>query len=150
MKLRRWQSIVCMLVIAQAASLSFLSAQQRTYEMKTVGKHSDEVLGVFVNAADTKFATCSLDETIKLWSLPDGKELKTLTGHLGQVNNVSFSTNGKLLASASSDRTVRIWDVESGKQKSVLNGHTAEVIGVYFSPDANSDFLASTSFDQTV
>ena len=66
-------------------------AQQRVYEMKVIGKHDDEVLGVFVNGNDSKFATCSLDETIKIWSIPDGKELLTIKGHLGQVNNISFS-----------------------------------------------------------
>ncbi|MFM8472409.1 MAG: WD40 repeat domain-containing protein, partial [Candidatus Kapaibacterium sp.] len=88
-------------------------AQTRTYSVSTIGKHNDEVLGVFVNAANTRFATCSVDETIKIWSLPDGKELRTLSGHLGTVNNLSFSGNDKALASTSTDQTVRIWDVES-------------------------------------
>lgn len=120
------------------------------YEMRTVGSHDDEVLGVFVNEANTMVATCSLDETIKLWSLPDGKLLRTLRGHLGQVNNLSFSGNDKWLASASTDRTVRIWDVHTGELLKVLRGHTDQVIGVYFSQDDSATFVASTSFDNTV
>jgi WD40 repeat protein len=125
-------------------------SQERKYTEQTVGKHSDEVLGVFVNEDDTKAATCSLDETIKIWSIPDGKELLTLKGHLGQVNNLSFSGNDKFLASGSGDHTVRIWDVETGELLKTLRGHTDQVIGVYFSQDDSSTFVASTSFDQTV
>ena len=88
------------------------------YEMATVGTHEDEVLGVFVNEDDTKVATCSLDETIKIWDLNDGKELKHLKGHFGQVNNISFSGNDKWLASASGDLTVRVWNVETGENNS--------------------------------
>jgi WD40 repeat protein len=135
--------------MALAVMAGSVSAQPRTYTSKTIGKHADEVLGVFVNDANTGFATCSIDETIKTWSLPDGKELRTFTGHIGQVNNISFSGDDKYLASASNDRTVRVWNAETGAQEAVLKGHTAEVIGVYFSQD-NSTVVASTSFDKTV
>jgi WD40 repeat protein len=132
-------------------------AKKWEYKMRTIGQHDDEVLGVFVNYFDSKVATCSLDETIKIWTLPNpekkdpgGKLLHTLVGHLGQVNNISFSGNDKWLASGSSDMTVRVWDVETGKQLSVLKGHTDQVIGVYFSQDSLSQYIASTSFDKTV
>ncbi len=125
-------------------------AQTRNYTMSTIGKHDDEVLGVFVNQANTRFATCSVDETIKIWSLPDGKELRTLSGHLGQVNNVSFSGDDKSLASASSDNTVRVWDVETGKQIAVLRGHNAEVSSVYYSQLDSGAYICSGSFDRTV
>lgn len=125
-------------------------AQSRTYTMSILGKHNDEVLGVFVNQANTRFATCSVDETIKIWSLPEGKEIRTLSGHLGTVNNLSFSGNDKSLASASTDQTVRVWDVESGKCLSILAGHTAEVSSVYYSQADSGAFIASGSFDHTV
>lgn len=127
-----------------------ITAQNRTYTMSVLGKHNDEVLGVFVNGSNTRFATCSVDETIKIWSLPEGKELRTLTGHLGTVNNLSFSGNDKAIASASTDETVRIWDVESGKSLAVLRGHTAEVSSVYYSQADTGAFIASGSFDRTV
>ena len=100
--------IIMLAVLAVGLNLSLLKAQKYNYEMKTIGSHEDEVLGVFVNEDDTKVATCSLDETIKLWSIPDGKLLKTFKGHLGQVNNLSFSGSDKYIASGSSDHTVRV------------------------------------------
>lgn len=127
-----------------------LYANEAYYTVKTIGQHDDEVLGVFVNWNNTMFASCSVDETVKLWSLPDGKLIRTLVGHLGEVNNVSFSGNDKWLATGSTDHTVKIWDVATGKELKTLFGHTDQVIGVYFSQDAASTFVASTSFDKTV
>jgi WD40 repeat protein len=127
-----------------------LLAQELKYKMETIGKHEDEVLGVFVNEDNSKVSTCSLDETIKIWALPEGKEVMTFKGHLGQVNNISFSGNDKYLASGSSDQTVRIWDIATGQQIKMLKGHTDQVIGVYFSQGDDAQFVASTSFDKTV
>lgn len=142
------KSLILLLVLV-LTSISVI-AQPLVYKSTIIGKHNDEVLAVFVNEANTKFASSSLDETIKIWSLPDGKELKTLVGHVGAVYNISFSGNDKLLASGSEDETVRIWDVETGKELRVLKGHTAPVIGVYFSQSDESALVASTSFDKTV
>ncbi len=137
-----------LLILIIASSNALLC--QTVYEELIVGKHTDEAVGVFVNEGNTMVATCSLDETIKLWSLPDGKEIRTLQGHFGQVNNISFSGDDKKLASASADLTVRIWDVETGKELKVLEGHTDKVIGVYFSQEDTSSLVASSSFDGTV
>lgn len=137
------------LMIFSTSNIS-LFANEGYYTMKTIGQHDDEVLGVFVNWNNTMFASCSVDETVKLWSLPDGKLIRTMVGHLGEVNNVSFSGNDKYLATGSTDHTIKIWDVATGKELKTLFGHTDQVIGVYFSQDAASTFVASTSFDKTV
>ncbi len=143
------RQINSLILSAFLLSSTVLNAQI-DYKEKIVGKHSDETVGVFVNENNTMVATCSLDETIKLWSLPDGKELRTLQGHFGQVNNISFSGNDQYLASASADLTLKIWDINNGNEINTLKGHTDKVIGVYFSPDDSSTFVASTSFDKTV
>jgi WD40 repeat protein len=125
-------------------------AQKVTYTMETIGTHEDEVFGVFVDEEDTRFATSSLDETVKIWSLPQGKELRTIRGHLDQVNNLSFSGDNKNIATGSNDRLIKVWDVETGKELYTLAGHTAEVMGVYYSQDENSAYIASGSMDGTV
>lgn len=139
-----------LLFVLSLVTLTASYSQGLKYTMHTMGSHDDEVLGVFVNEDNSKVATCSLDESIKIWALPEGKEIMTLKGHLGQVNNISFSGNDKWLASGSSDQTIRIWDVSTGEQLKVLKGHTDQVIGVYFSQDDSATFVASTSFDKTV
>ena len=146
----RFNRIIVFFSIIVIASFYMQAQDSYNYKMKTIGKHDDEALGTFVNSNNSMFATCSVDETIKLWSLPEGKELFTLSGHLGEVNNISFSGNDRWLASGSTDQTIKIWDIKTGKEVETLRGHTDQVIGVYFSQDSASTFLASTSFDKTV
>ncbi|MBM2813779.1 MAG: repeat protein [Ignavibacteria bacterium] len=124
--------------------------QTSDYVMKTIGNHEDEVLGVYVNWNNTMFASCSVDETIKLWSLPDCKLISTLEGHIGEVNNISISGNDQWLASGSTDETVKIWDITTAKEMKTLYGHSDQVIGVYFNSDSINPRVASTSFDKTV
>lgn len=54
-------------------------------------------------------ASGSMDKTIRLWSLPDGKLLQTLEGHTGQINDLAFRQDGGLLVSGSGDATIRLW-----------------------------------------
>ena len=138
------------LLLFSIISLSLVTAQTKQYEDRIIGRHYDEVIGVFVNSNDTRVVTSSLDETCKVWELPSGKELFALNGHLGAVYNVSFSGNDKYIATGSADRTVKIWNASNGELITTLKGHTGEVIGVFFSQDEESKFVASTSFDGTV
>ncbi len=93
-------------------------------------------------------ATCSTDQTIKLWDWQTGKCLRTLIGHTNWVFSIAYSPDGQILASASHDQTVRIWDVKTGECRHICVGHTHLVSAVAFSPDGQ--FVASGSQDQTV
>lgn len=53
------------------------------------------------------FASCSNDETVKLWSI-DGQNLAELKGHTGFVFTVCTLDSGELI-SGGDDCTVRIW-----------------------------------------
>jgi WD40 repeat protein len=56
-------------------------------------------------------ASCSRDNTIKLWSLEQQQELITLEGHSDLINSVAFSHDGKYLASGSDDKSIKLWSV---------------------------------------
>jgi WD40 repeat protein len=56
-------------------------------------------------------ATCSPDQTIKLWKVDTGELLNTFRGQADEVFDVAFSSDGKLLASLGCyDAVVKVWD----------------------------------------
>ncbi len=73
--------------------------------------HSESVRSVTFSPDGKYLASCSWDNTVKLWSLELQKEVSTLQGHSEYVNSVVFSPDGKYLASGSYDNTVKLWSV---------------------------------------
>lgn len=73
---------------------------------KEIDAHED-IIRDFCEIPGLGFASCSNDETIKLWSI-DGSQLSELRGHGGYVFSVTRLESGEL-ASCSDDKTVKIW-----------------------------------------
>ncbi|ETO08749.1 G-protein beta WD-40 repeat protein, partial [Reticulomyxa filosa] len=65
-------------------------------------------------------ASCSKDQTIRLWDIKTGKQIQLLQGHSNNIHNISFSSNNQNIISCSYDKTIRIWDIQSGKQIQLL------------------------------
>lgn len=107
---------------------------------------------------DTRFATCTTERTIYVYSLESDEPLATFTGHTDEINSVRWSPDGMRLASCSDDHTARIWTPEDPEQQPViLEGHEKEIYCLKWAPtgpgSANPDkpaVLATASFDQTV
>ena len=105
---------------------------------------------------DGKLLTsCSNNETIRLWQMPNGKSIAKVL-HNGSVKGVTFSPDGKLLASCSDKQTIRLWQMPDCRHLSTLTGYVslvngvsfriAPVYGVSFSPDGK--LLASCEYGQ--
>jgi cytochrome c len=90
----------------------------------------------------------SVDETVRLWNLDDGRELAIWYGHAGPIIGVAISANGKLAASGGIDQTVRIWHLATGKIVHALEGHKGPVWSLSFSPDGR--LLLSAGADEIV
>jgi WD40 repeat protein len=82
--------------------------------------------------------------TIRLWSLPAGRELGELKGHSSYLASLAFSPDGKTLASSSADESIKLWDTSSWQELITLKD-SAWVTSVAFSP--LGDVLASGSFN---
>ncbi len=93
-------------------------------------------------------ASAGTHKTIKIWSLPEGREYVSLPVDSWVVNTVAFSPKGDLLASGSGNNKVCLWDVTTGTLRKTLLGHFGSVETVSFSPDGK--LLASGSSDRKV
>ncbi|XP_043930685.1 WD repeat, SAM and U-box domain-containing protein 1 [Protopterus annectens] len=117
--------------------------------LKTLSDHTDDI-----NCCDISFsylASCSLDKTIRVYSLNDFSELpySPLRGHTYAVHCCCFSPSGKLLASCSTDGSTILWNTESGEILAVLEHPGSSPVRVCkFSPD--STCIASGAADGTV
>jgi WD40 repeat protein len=84
-------------------------------------------------------ASGSADQTVRLWSLPDGRLIETLIGHGDSVECLAMSPDGRFLASGSTDRTVRLWSLPDGRLIGVLEGHRGHVKCLAISPDGRQE-----------
>ena len=122
----------------------------------TLEEHSDVVNCVAFHPTAPLLATCSTDETVKLWRFsPDGSLatcVTTLEGHRCGVTSVVFHPTAPLLATGSNDDTVKLWrispDGSSATCVTTLVGHRYSVCSVAFHPTA--PLLATSSDDKTV
>ena len=114
---------------------------------KTLTGHSGEGREVVFSSDSQVLATSSVDGTVNLWNLPEGKLMRTFV-HPGGVTSVSFSPDGQTLASGGYDSTVRLWHTEDGTHRRTLSGHGGTIWSVAMSP--NGENIASSGEDKTV
>jgi WD40 repeat protein len=69
--------------------------------------------------------------TVRLWSLPTGKEVRRFDGH-AHATCVAFSPDGRTILSGGKDGLC-LWEVASGRRLLHLREHTAEVHSAAFS-----------------
>lgn len=91
-------------------------------------------------------ATCSEDQTVKLWRT-NGALVATLKGHIGSVFAIAFSADGELIATGGADNTVRLWS-HDGWSMARLEGHQGTIYSIAFSP--NGETIATGSGDRTI
>lgn len=70
---------------------------------------------------DRTFATCSDDNTIKLWDTRRLSSAKrTLQGHSNWVKNIEYSEKEKVMVTSAFDGTIYAWDLNSPTENNVL------------------------------
>ena len=93
---------------------------------------------------DTTTADKTEENTVKLWSVPDGKEIRSFKGLTSAPLSVVFSPDGQWLASTFYRRgsSVMVWEAATGKEVQVLKD-VPTWGGAAFSPDCRSSLATS-------
>lgn len=82
--------------------------------ISTFAEHSADAVHVDLKDRNV-FASCSVDQTVKIWDIRDPKQATlTFCGHLGDVNGVEFMpTETNCFGTCSQDGTVRLFDIRA-------------------------------------
>ena len=138
-------------VILLCLTLSVVAVAQaptlRASRYHTITGHTEESRQIAFSPDARLLATSSVDSTVRLWSVGDGKLVRTLR-HPEAVTSIAFSPDGQWLVSGSYDGKARVWDVHAGTLARALTGHTGTVWTVAFSPDGQR--IASSGEDKTI
>jgi len=76
--------------------------------IKVLKGHTEGVNHVLA-LPNERLASCSYDETIRVWDVKSGEVLRVFTGHKDSVTHLSLLSNASL-ASGSNDKTIKIWN----------------------------------------
>ncbi len=87
----------------------------RSDELVRLGSHSNVVLDAVFSPREDVLATCSADQTVKLWDMTAQRETAVLR-HDGSVVAAAFSADGNALATACADGNLRVWDVATRRE----------------------------------
>ena len=144
----------------QLAALSLSTASGNTVklwdagtgrELLTMVGHTDWIAGLAFSPDGRRFASTSLDGTVRIWSLSPGEELVTVFSPIaGYGNRVVYSPNGEELGTNGGDGTATIWNAETGEPRLTVHGHDQEVLNIAFSSDGKRFATGSLDPDAIV
>jgi len=123
---------------------------------KTFKGHLDEVNAVCWSPGGALLASCSDDNSAKIWSVDHGL-LHDLKGHLKEIYTVRWTPTGPgsanpdknlHLCTASFDGTVKIWSADTGNLVFNLRRQAQPVYSI--APSPSGDYLATGSLGGSV
>ena len=115
---------------------------------KSLEGHVDFVRSVAFNR-ESKLASASYDNTVRLWDVEEGKCIEVFRGHTHRLRAIAFSPDDKTIVSGGWDHRLKIWNIDEGNESlRSLQGKTDWICSADISPDGQ--FVVSGSDDKTL
>jgi WD40 repeat protein len=116
--------------------------------VRSLAGHDDGVLACAVAPDGRRVISGSLDGTLRIWDLEDGRTLATLDGQHGGVSSCAVTPDGRRVIWGSLDGMLRIWDLDQERASDLREGHADLVFGCAVTPDGRR--AVSASADRTL
>jgi hypothetical protein len=100
-----------------------------------VGRHSQGVSGVGVDAGGKLAIAACDDGTATVWDVVSGQCVQVLKGHDGGVTAALLSADGRAALTGGSDGTIRAWDVTTGTCERRFECDAGRIAALSVSPD---------------
>ncbi|KAG0575691.1 hypothetical protein M758_5G025400 [Ceratodon purpureus] len=98
----------------------------------TLRGHTADVVDLGWSPDDTQLASCSLDNTVRIWQASTGAPLAVLTGHESLVKGLTWDPIGSFLATQSDDKSVIIWRTSNWTLVKRVEGPWEKTVGSTF------------------
>ncbi|MDR1478789.1 MAG: WD40 repeat domain-containing protein [Planctomycetaceae bacterium] len=112
--------------------------------------HTKPILDIAFSGKSDRVLVASLDASVSIWNVNDGKWLYSFKGHRGPVKSVSYDRKDEKIVSSSTDKSIIVWKPASNQKQDAkelilqrFTGHTAEVSFACFAPDGGTVYSAS-------
>jgi WD40 repeat protein len=103
------------------------------------------VYSVAFHPDGSRLASASVDKTIRIWNVADGKELHKLDGHPDDIYAVAYSPDSRRLASIGNAGNLFVWDSNEGRVLFHQRlGPRTYAYGLAWSPDGSQLAVAAS------
>src|SRR5262249_17901897 len=136
------QLIACGSGIREVGELRFLTTDLKKELLRLEG-HQAEVVSLAIAPNRKWLATGSVDQTVRTWSLPEGKASATLQTRSELPFGLAFSPDSKYVLCGGPESTIQVWALETKRLVHTLRGHKGLIYHLTFSPDGKLLFSSS-------
>lgn len=113
-----------------------------------LNRNTFSIIDIDISLNEKFLISSSLDGTIKMWDIKNGKLLKVITTSRAAISSIKISNDMKYLIVASFDKSINIWNIESAKLIKKIMGYSGSINNIDITND--NKFIVSALSDGTL